>query len=362
MDPFATSHFSDDGLPHNTKLIVAHENRTVAVMLTRIAEIEERKLFLREGCPSMHSYCVRELHFSEGVAYKRIEAARIARRFHGVLMALADGGLHLRAVLMLAPHLTSGNADDLVAAATHKTRFELQELLAERFPRPDMPERLRAVPATPATAAGPPALRAIAIGSGSNSLTIPEQSDHADHGTPAPASALRLAPDRVEGQAPHERVTPLAPERFGLRLTLDKEVLEEARVLTRHRDPTGQILPVLKGALRSYVGELRTQKYAATGRARPSKPGTSPRHVPAAVKQAVWERDGGQCTFVSESGRRCPERARVEFDHVEPVARGGTSSMENVRLLCRAHKQHAAERAFGREFMERKRAEAGRTR
>ena len=65
---------------------------------------------------------------------------------------------------------------------------------------------------------------------------------------------------------------------------------------------------------------------------------------------------------MSEGGRRCEERARLEYDHAEPVARGGQATAENVRLLCWSHNRYAAERAFGIEFMERKRAEADRTR
>jgi 5-methylcytosine-specific restriction endonuclease McrA len=80
------------------------------------------------------------------------------------------------------------------------------------------------------------------------------------------------------------------------------------------------------------------------------------------VKRAVRERDGERCAFVSASGQRCSARSRLEFDHIEPVARGGASTVENVRLVCRSHNQHAAESAFGIEFMERKRAEARRVR
>jgi len=48
----------------------------------------------------------------------------------------------------------------------------------------------------------------------------------------------------------------------------------------------------------------------------------------------------------------------VEFDHVQPVASGGTATLDNVRLLCRAHNQFAAECAFGAGFMEEKRMAA----
>ena len=107
-------------------------------------------------------------------------------------------------------------------------------------------------------------------------------------------------------------------------------------------------------------GQLEKQKYAATSCPRPSKPGSSSRHIPAAVKRAVRERDGDRCAFVSESGQRCSSSTRLEFDHIEPVSRGGESTVENLRLLCRAHNQYAAEREFGAEFMDQKRAEAKR--
>ena len=82
-DPFAVSHFSNDALLHNLKILVAHDCRTTAVLLTRIAEVEERELFLPAGYASMHDYCVGELHFSGDVAYKRVHAARVARHVQG---------------------------------------------------------------------------------------------------------------------------------------------------------------------------------------------------------------------------------------------------------------------------------------
>jgi hypothetical protein len=76
------------------------------------------------------------------------------------------------------------------------------------------------------------------------------------------------------------------------------------------------------------------------------------------VKRAVRARDGGRCTFVGDSGHRCEARSRLEFDHVEPFARGGEATVEGIRLRCRAHNQFEAERTFGPEFMRRKRLAA----
>ncbi|MBI1797425.1 MAG: HNH endonuclease [Candidatus Eisenbacteria bacterium] len=69
----------------------------------------------------------------------------------------------------------------------------------------------------------------------------------------------------------------------------------------------------------------------------------------------MWERDGGRCTFVSADGHRCASRARIEFDHIDPYARDGAATVSNVRLLCRAHNQYAAERTFGADFIRAKR-------
>ncbi|HXS83322.1 MAG TPA: hypothetical protein VN896_11455, partial [Methylomirabilota bacterium] len=82
------------------------------------------------------------------------------------------------------------------------------------------------------------------------------------------------------------------------------------------------------------------------------------RHVPAHVKRSVWQRDGGQCTFVSESGRRCEARRGLEFDHVKEYARGGEATVDGIRLRCRGHNQHTAEQTYGAGFMKQKREEA----
>ncbi len=371
MDPYATSHFSNRALRADLRTVVAHECGSTAVVLTRIAEFDERKLYLEEGYPSMFTFCIQELHYSEGAAYKRIYAARVARRFPAFLVALAEGRVHLRAILMLGPQLTSGNADELLAAATHKTRVELEHLLARRFPRPDLSERMRAIPAPPAPApmAAPPAQ----LTPEQVDATIPDPRVHGQVEAPRLEPARPQAPQRLETPLPRDRMTPLAPQRYGLEVTLDQEahdLLEYAQALMSHQNPTGAIAPVLKSALELLVGHLEKQKFAATSHPRPAGrraagEGTGAadaRHIPAAVKREVFERDQGQCTFVGESGKRCQERRWLEYDHKEPVARGGMATVDNVRLLCWSHNQHAAERVFGAEFMNQKRGETRRAR
>jgi len=76
------------------------------------------------------------------------------------------------------------------------------------------------------------------------------------------------------------------------------------------------------------------------------------------VRRAVWERDQGQCTYKSESGRRCEARRGLQFDHEKEFARGGEATMENIRLRCPGHNQYSAECTFGAGFMRQKREQA----
>src|SRR5206468_3950412 len=147
--------------------------------------------------------------------------------------------LHLSAVLMLAPHLTPETAPDLLAGAAHKTRRELEYLLAEHFPRPDVPTSLRVV-ATPAAAApkrSPPAPMTLELApgrvDGDDASLSPENVDGFASISEPPAASGRVVAD--EGQRALGRVlpapspgklTPLSPGRVALRVTLDQSTVE----------------------------------------------------------------------------------------------------------------------------------------
>jgi hypothetical protein len=88
----------------------------------------------------------------------------------------------------------------------------------------------------------------------------------------------------------------------------------------------------------------------------PAVPRRRGRYVPADVRRAVFERDEARCTFIDDSGRRCPETHRLELHHLLAFARGGDSTEENLTLRCQAHNALAAENDFGRDFVDAARA------
>jgi len=347
---YSLTHLSDNSLLRGLAALVAQDRVTTADLLAHIAEIDERRLYVPAGYPSMFLYCVQELRLSEDAAAKRIQAARAARRFPAIFVALAQGRLHLTAVGLLAPHLVEETAAELLAAAAGKTKAEIERLLAERFPKSDL---LTWVAAMPAAASEPPA--------GEHApahVDDPQVVGNSGAGAPQPA------PGRVAIRA---RVTPLSSRSCALQATIDPETqdyLRRAQELLGARVPSGDVAQVLKLALKEFVTRLEKRKFAATDRPRPARAQASlnARSIPAEVRRAVWKRDQGQCTFENERGRRCPSRTGHQFDHVLEVARGGEASVQNLRLRCHAHNQLAAERTFGAEFMRHKRIAAAETR
>ena len=101
------SHLSDHDLLQSTVALLARDRDITAELLAHIAEIDARKLYLPAAYPSMRLYCVQEFGMSEDAAQRRIHAARAARKFPVLFDAVADGRLHLTAVNLLAPYLTT---------------------------------------------------------------------------------------------------------------------------------------------------------------------------------------------------------------------------------------------------------------
>ncbi len=343
MNKHSLSHLSHAALLLKWDELLAQDAARLAELLVVLGEVDARKLYLPAGYPSMYVYCVKAKHMSEDVAFKRIRAARVARRYPAVLREVARGRLHLTGIVLLSKHLKPGNADELLSAAVQSSRAEIEKLLAERFPRPDLPAQIVPLPTPVVTEqihSMPP---------------VPGRVESVLNADPVPdASSVPLHLSQTS------RITPLAPERFGFQTPIGQRVLDklrEAQELLSHQIAASDLESLLECLLDLSLPQLRKRKHAATDRPRAQKArsSNSPRYIPNAVKQAVWKRDGGRCTFVSESGHRCDCREQIEYDHVDPVARGGCATARNIRLRCRAHNQFEAERTFGAAFMEAKR-------
>lgn len=329
------THLPDRALLDEAQKVVAHERRATAQVIALLMELDARRLYLCEGYASLFVYCTQALHLSEHATYGRIEAARAARRFPLILDLLADGSITLTTVTLLASELTPENHRAVLARARHKSKRDILLLVAEVHPRPAVPSVIRKLPA-------PKPVASAAAADVEESLRV--RADGQAHAGSSAATTVSTLPPRPSV------VTPLAPERYKIQFTVTRETHEKLRRLQnllRHAIPDGDPAEIFDRALTLLLDDVARTKLAATDHPRcsgPTAPGT--RHIPAAVKRAVWARDDGRCAFVGTNGR-CAETGFLEFHHVVPYAVGGASTVENLQLLCAAHNKHEAECFFG---------------
>ena len=368
---------SDQDLLARIESLAGTEREATAQLVGHLAALELRpSLYAAQGYGSLFGYCIGALSISEDAACSRISAARACRRFPIILDHLASGALTLTSVRLLAPHLTAENHEAVVARAMNKARAAIEALVAELAPRPDVPSAVRRLP-EPATArsSAAPTKRDVAMaatlidfsGNDSPSAAAIDQDNGREQRSATASASVPLHPQA------RPIVKALATHRYRVQFTIGQEAYEQLRqvqTLLRREIPNGDPGAIFERALALLAKEVekarlgrpskprrpsdappRRRVYETRIRLETDKPapsnGPSSRHITKAVKRAVWQRDGGQCAFVSPSGRRCAERSFLELHHIHPYALEGPATLGNISLRCRRHNQHEAELVFG---------------
>jgi len=239
--------------------------------------------------------------------------------------------------------------------AKHKTIRQIEVLVAHLAPQPDVPSTLRALPnRTVVTAPATPVAAPLAASTPVAPL-LPARAPVEP--APIPPAPAPLPPRRDPDPAP------LAPRRWKLQVTISQsshDKLEQLQALLAHKIPNGDPAAIIERALDALLTQVRKRKIGMTDKPRAPKPESTVatprgRHVPAAERREVWPRDDGRCGFVGEDGRRCNETRALQFAHIEPWAKGGANTADNLGLRCQAHNALEADRDYGASFMTSKR-------
>ena len=339
----ATS-LSNQDLLDRLLVLASNERHASVELIAHLAALHERpSLYEGLGFGSLFEYCVAVLRLSEDATCTRTAVAGACRRFPVILELLASGATNLTNIRRLAGKLTPENHEAILARAVHRTRDEIEVLLRELDPLPDLRSSVRKV-RSPTGAGSPRPAPAHAASQGAISLPPSEGA--------APVASAPPVPRPV--------VQPSAPQRYHVKFTIGEEThrkLRRVQTLLRREIPDGDPGAIFDRALAVLLEKVENRKLGATAKARraPSiRPGTGDavarpsRHIPSEVKRVVSKRDADQCAFVSSAGRRCTQRAFLEFHHVQPFVHQGPATVENISLRCRAHNVYEAELVFGR--------------
>ena len=278
-------------------------------VLRHLREIERRNLFADRGYSSLFDYCVRELGYSESAAQRRISSMRLMSVLPEIAEKIEKGALSLSTLSLAQSFFRVENIKgkaakiEVLSVLEGKSRREVHRELAARSKQPE---------------------RLLPVGVRSVSST-------------------------------HSQLTFVVEDSMLARI-------EELRGLMAYSHPGASLQEVLGYSVESTLKRLRPRDPAvSTGKSSarskvsvpPAAVSTSAkRYVPLEIKRQVWKRDGGECSYVDhKTGRRCRSRYGLQYDHIQPFALGGESSLDNLRLSCLVHNQASAIQIYGLEKM-----------
>ena len=280
-----------------------HQSSAINI-LHFINDCERRKSYLDRGCSSIFNYLVRRLKYSSSTAGRLIQAARCIHANPEVLQMLEAREVSVTSISQVASILDDDNKP-VILPRMRGASWRDVECMAREF-RPPVELRDRMSPVRVASPDGPRNMMFL-------QLLVRDE--------------FTQTFDEVRNLRPGESYGETCEVVF-------------AEYLDRHGAAGRQKRRIEKKGSAS----LDSHRRECGGRA-------PTRYIPDFVRDAVWLRDGGQCTFVAADGTRCQCRKDLQVDHINPVANHGTRDLNNLRLLCGGHNRVAAERAMGIHVM-----------
>ncbi len=352
-----------------------------------LAEVERRRLYLPLAYGSLFEFCTDYLKYSRSTAGRRISAARCIARFPRMAAMFKREECDLTVLATIAPVVTKENCAEIAKWLRERSLREVEAFVQRRQPERAVRDQVRQIYVTRSAERGNEAAPGSADAQRADLPTAGADKNRSDSTPSAGTKTAQLIDNkslenygvrsssgcvagssgapRSMGVAPAERV--VVDRKFKLQFAVDPEFmrdLERARSLLSTKYPKRLGFEKLFGVfLQEYLDrhdpERRVKKRSrhdekdAGEKGKKRSCAARTRHILQAVRDEVFVRDGGRCTFVGKNGKRCGETRNLEIDHIIPYAKGGSNSPENLRLLCFKHNRLAAERVYGMDHMEK---------
>jgi len=330
--------FSDRELTGRLRQLVSKEQSLTLLILSHLAEVERRGLYLEKAYSTLTEYCVYELGYGDSSASRRVRAARVINKIPEVYDLLKENKLTFSAVVHVYSVLTPQNKDTLLPRLEGKSRKEIDMILTDYMPprkifdqaKPTLVKKLVAVERAPGGASSKSAAGAL-------DLELGKMTRHSD-GSKDPV-----------GENSTPEMKEVLERMFEVRFAADEELMELIQWMRSHlshKFPKGaSFLDIFKYAMK-YLKDH--EDLALRKKPHKSSAKSDTRYIPKSVKQQVWKEYKGRCAYIGSNKKRCNSDFDLQFDHHPiPFGRGGPSTIDNLRLLCAKHNRHTAEKVYG---------------
>ncbi|MBS1982797.1 MAG: HNH endonuclease, partial [Bdellovibrionales bacterium] len=273
-----------------------------------LQEIERRKLYAFQFT-SLFDYAVRELGYSEAAASRRIQAMRLMTEIPEIAPKIESGALNLSNICQAQSFFRDLKRAHPEMALSKEQKTEVLAQMEDKSAREGQ------------------------------------------------EVILSICPPTV---LPRERERMVSAEHTEVKFLIDqklRESLEQVRALLGPKGAGLSLAELVAEMARLSAERLSEKRFGkARVRAEHEAPAQNPdvgvakrtRYISKAVKHRVWRAAGGKCTG-------CGSKHRLQFDHIQPFALGGDSTVENIQLLCSSCNLRRGIESYGIQTMRRPR-------
>ncbi len=287
------------------------ERKDVLKILYYLQEIDTRKSYRESGYSSIFDFCVRKLSYSEGSAYKRIQAAKALKDNPLISKSYLSGKVSLTTLATSYKSMKEGAIS--LKEIEGKSKKEVLTLVKAPEEVKTLKERVRRV-------------KFKGENVGSNLMLFNKESKPVKN-----------------TEELHE------DERIEITFSLTKE---EFKTLEKAKRKLSHVLKE-KGSQNKEVFMLLVNRFLKPRNIKGRAARIDTRRIPEGVKREVFERDQGACSFVAPDGTKCLENTFLHYDHIVPFSLGGKSEAKNLRLRCPQHNLLYAEEVYGKDYIEK---------
>jgi len=320
----------NDTLLRKTKDLAKEERRITLEILHHLREINRRRLFAFRGYSSLFDYATRELGYSDASAARRIAAMRLIAELPEVETKIKEGSLSLSNAAQ-AQRLFQNE----VKSETPKTLEEKKEIIKsiENKSTRDAEKELISRSSQPITALKPDKIKPV----------TPSKSEVRFVADQVLLDQLELIKGLLAHKHPNltlaeligemakyclDKLQPKAPKAVAASKpqtpSEDLPVSKQPQAPARNPQASNRLAPPTVALAKKDDQRRETSDVPNSGatpapapdQRRHPKGGGQSRYIPVEVKRAIYQRDGGKCSFVDpETGRKCDST----YVHIWPI-------------------------------------------
>ena len=343
MENISLKHYTNAELLEGLQILVSQERTLSLKVIAFLREIRLRSLHLEMGYPSLFTFCIIELKYSEAAAYYRLNTLDIVDELPEIKQAIETGELSMTTLSMVQSackakkrktkiKVSAEDKKSLLEKVKGKSKKQTEAILHQHFPELQ-------------TAPKPETEKKL-----SDDLT--GVFFNAD-------PELMIKFKEIKDLTAHQNPSPSYQELFHMMsdFMLDRiDPIRKAQRITRRQEKKKEEMKGEKTGLEKTPNHEDSLLQPAEVQHKVPPPlETQSRHCSAHTERSVWVRAQSRCEHVDEkTGHRCEETRRLQLDHVIPFAISQDSSEQNIELVCTSHNLYRATQWFGSEFMKYK--------